>query len=90
MNVSAKPKRVGHLRQTLVLIATVAVVSIVLLLKPTSASGLRSTSDRHAASHQTRTNAPAHTKAPRAAHVGKQYVLVIPQQPIDPGDRRPC
>jgi hypothetical protein len=67
MSTAPKTKRAGHLRHTPVLIATVAVASIVLLLKPASAAGLRSTSDWHAASRQTRTSAPAHTKSPRAA-----------------------
>ena len=26
---------------------------------------------------------------PRAARIGNQFVLVIPREPIDPGDRRP-
>jgi hypothetical protein len=33
--------------------------------------------------------AEAASTPPRAAHIGKHYVLVIPQQLIDPGDRRP-
>jgi hypothetical protein len=67
MSTAPKTKRAGQLRHTPVLTATVAVASIVLLLQPASAAGLRSTSDGHAASRQTRTSAPAHTKPPRAA-----------------------
>jgi D-alanyl-D-alanine carboxypeptidase len=64
MGIAPKAERVGHLRRKPVLIATVVVASIVLLLKPASASGLRSTSERHVASDQARTSAlaPAHTK----------------------------
>jgi D-alanyl-D-alanine carboxypeptidase len=69
MGIAPKTERVRRLRRTPVLTATAAVASIVLLLKPVSASGLSSMDEPQAASDQARLSAlaPTHTERLRAA-----------------------
>ena len=64
MSIASKTEGVARLRRKRVLIANATAALIVLLVMPASASGLRSTSERQAASDQARISAlaPAHTE----------------------------